>query len=89
MTSASALVDSVALLLFQNIMEGIDTGRIANLNTAQTEVKAAVAELNRRRLLEGPTHIDDLVGYVVLLVVPPRRLMSFLQKTDRGNRDSS
>ena len=86
MTSASALADTVSLLLFQNIMEGIDTGRIANVNTAQTEVKAAIAELNRRRLPEGPTHINDLVGYVVLLVIPPHQLMSFPQKNAPGNR---
>ncbi|KAI9463844.1 hypothetical protein HD554DRAFT_1294508 [Boletus coccyginus] len=65
MTSASALVD-IALLLLQNMKEGLETGQIANVNTAQTEVEAAMAELNRRRLLEGPTDINDLVGKMLL-----------------------
>jgi len=90
MTSASALVDTVALLLLQNMKEGMETGRIANVNTAQTEVEVAIAELSRRRLLEEPTHINDLVGHVILLlVVPPPQLTFFLQETDPGNRVTS
>lgn len=65
MTSVSALVDTVALMLFHNLREGMETGRIANVNTAQTEVETAIAELNRRQLREEPTHIHDLVGHVV------------------------
>lgn len=85
MTSASALVD-IALLLLQNMKEGLETGRITNVNTAQTEVEAAMAELNRRRLLEGPTDINDLVGHVILLVVLPFQLTFFLQENAPGNR---
>ncbi|KAF8129737.1 hypothetical protein EV363DRAFT_265518 [Boletus edulis] len=66
MTGASALVDAVALLLFQNIKESMETGRIANMDTVQTEVEAAIAELNRTRLLEGPTHLDDVAAKLLL-----------------------
>lgn len=63
MTTASALAGTVALLLFENIKEGMEAGRIASLDTVQTEVEAAIAELNRQRqLLEGPTHVNDIVG---------------------------
>lgn len=80
MTSASAL------MLFQNLREGIETGRIANVDTAQTEVEAAIAELNRQRLPEEPTHINDLVGHVVLLVILHVTLTFFLQKAAPRNR---
>ena len=53
-------MDTIALSLFQNIKEGIETGRIANVDTVQTEVEAAIAELDHTQLLEGPT--NDLVG---------------------------
>lgn len=63
MTTASALAGTVALLLFENIKEGMEAGRIASLDTVQTEVEAAIAELNRQRqLLEGPTRVNDIVG---------------------------
>ncbi|KAG6372072.1 hypothetical protein JVT61DRAFT_8781 [Boletus reticuloceps] len=66
MTGASALMDAVALLLLQNIKESMETGRIANMDTVQTEVEAAIAELNRTRLLEGPTHLDDVAAKLLL-----------------------
>ena len=63
MTTASALAGTVALLLFENIKEGMEAGRIASLDTVQTEIEAAIAELNRQRqLLEGPTRVNDIVG---------------------------
>lgn len=89
MTSASALTDSAALLLFQNIREGLQSGRIADLNTVQTEVDAAIAELNSRRPPEEPTSINGLVGYVALLAIPPRQLMFFTQETVPRNRVTS
>ncbi|KAG8215727.1 hypothetical protein J3R82DRAFT_7620 [Butyriboletus roseoflavus] len=66
MTSASALVDTAALMLLRNLREGMETGRIANVNTAQIEVEAAITELNRRQLLEEPTHVNDLLGKLLL-----------------------
>ncbi|KAH0835595.1 hypothetical protein J3R83DRAFT_9320 [Lanmaoa asiatica] len=67
MTSASALMDTAALMLFQNLRQGMETGRITSVNTAQTEVEAAIAELNRRQLPEeSSTHINDLVGKMLL-----------------------
>ena len=64
-------MDTTALMLLQNLREGMETGRIANVNTAQTEVEAAITELSGRRLSEEPTHTNDLLGYVVLRVVLP------------------
>ena len=78
MASANALTDDVALSLFQNIREGMKNGRISDLNTAQSEIEAAIAELSSiRPPVTVPT---DVVEYVTLLAIPPHQLMFFTQQ---------